>query len=455
MTKLIPRQYIPVLCVILSIVISVLDGTIMNVALPTLTEEFGIEPDTSIWIVNAYQMVIMMFLLIFSALGDIYGYRKIFLSGTFIFTVASGLCVLSINFPMLIVSRILQGIGAACVMSVNTALIRQIYPPHYLGRGMSYNAMAVAISSVAGPTIAGFILSSLSWHWLFAINLPFGIIALVLGTKYLPANIRNNKRKIDFWSCAGNALTFGLLIYAVEGFAHKESLGLITFLFIAFLVIGFLYIRKQLHTDTPLLPVDLLRIPLFTLSVTTSIGSFMAQMLAMVSLPFYLQDVMGFSPAEIGILITPWPLATFLIAPVAGRLVEKVHPGFLGAIGMLFFASGLLLLYFLPAHAGSFEIGWRIVLCGIGFGLFQTPNNFTLVSSAPAHRSGGASGMLGMARLVGQTVGTTSVAIVFTLMSHTDGAELCLLIGAIVALLAGVSSISRIGNALPATQKKK
>lgn len=164
---------------------------------------------------------------------------------------------------------------------------------------------------------------------------------------------------------------------------------------------------------------------------------------------------MGFSPAEIGILITPWPLATFLIAPVAGRLVEKVHPGFLGAIGMLFFASGLLLLYFLPAHAGSFEIGWRIVLCGIGFGLFQTPNNFTLVSSAPAHRSGGASGMLGMARLIGQTVGTTSVAIVFTLMSHTDGAELCLLIGAIVALLAGVSSISRIGNALPATQKKK
>lgn len=251
MTKLIPRQYIPVLCVILSIVMSVLDGTIMNVALPTLTKEFGIEPDTSIWIVNAYQMVIMMFLLIFSALGDIYGYRKIFLSGTFIFTVASGLCVLSINFPMLIVSRILQGIGAACVMSVNTALIRQIYPPHYLGRGMSYNAMAVAISSVAGPTIAGFILSSLSWHWLFAINLPFGIIALVLGTKYLPANIRNNKRKIDFWSCAGNALTFGLLIYAVEGFAHKESLGLITFLFIAFLVIGFLYIRKQLHTDTP------------------------------------------------------------------------------------------------------------------------------------------------------------------------------------------------------------
>ena len=173
----------------------------------------------------------------------------------------------------------------------------------------------------------------------------------------------------------------------------------------------------------------------------------MAQMLAMVSLPFYLQDVMGFSPAEIGILITPWPLATFLIAPVAGRLVEKVHPGFLGAIGMLFFASGLLLLYFLPAHAGSFEIGWRIVLCGIGFGLFQTPNNLTLVSSAPLNRSGGASGMLGMARLIGQTIGTTGVAIVFAFIPHTEGSRLCLIIGACIAFLAGLSSISRINIA--------
>ncbi len=453
MIKLIPRQYIPVISVILCIVMSVLDGTIMNVALPTLTKEFGIDPDTSIWIVNAYQMVIMMFLLIFSALGDKYGYRKIFLSGTCIFTVASGLCALSFNFSMLIASRILQGIGAACVMSVNTALIRQIYPPRILGRGMSYNAMAVAISSVAGPTIAGLILSTLSWHWIFVINLPVGILALILGIKYLPTNIRN-KRKIDFWSCAGNALTFGLFIYAVEGFAHKESMELITLMFAASLVIGFFYIRKQLKAETPLLPVDLLRIPLFTLSVTTSIGSFMAQMLTMVSLPFYLQDVMGFTPAQIGLLITPWPLATLLTAPVAGRLVEKVHPGFLGAIGMMLFSSGLLFLYFMPENAGSFEIGWRVVLCGIGFGLFQTPNNYTLISSAPARRSGGASGMLGMARLIGQTVGTTSVAIVFTLMTHTDGARLCLLIGAIVAILAGVSSISRIGNPLPAQKKK-
>ena len=156
---------------------SVLDGTLMNVALPSLTKEFDVEPNTAIWLINSYQMVIMMFLLVFATFGDIIGYRKIFLSGVVVFTVASALCALSQNFAMLVCSRILQGLGAACVMSVNTALVRLIYPPEVLGRGMSINAMAVAVSSAAGPSIAGLILSTLSWHWLFAINIPLGIIS--------------------------------------------------------------------------------------------------------------------------------------------------------------------------------------------------------------------------------------------------------------------------------------
>ncbi len=444
------RQYWMAASVVIAIVMSVLDGTIVNVALPSLTKEFGVSPDTSIWIVNAYQMVIMMFLLIFATLGDILGYKRVFLTGIALFTGASVLCVCSVHFPMLIVSRILQGIGAACVMGVNTALIRLIYPPQILGRGMSLNAMAVAVSTAAGPTVAGLILSKWTWHWLFAINIPLGILAFGLGRKFLPTAPQAGNRRIDRWSCVGNALTFGLLIYTLEGIAHHESQALIVGEIVALLLIGYGYLRRQFRTQqqglTPLLPIDLLKIPIFALSITTSICSFMAQMLAMVSLPFFLQDALHFSPIETGLLITPWPLATLLTAPLAGRLVEHYHPGILGAIGMMLFASGLFLLFFLPEGATIVAIFWRIMLCGAGFGLFQTPNNLTIVSSAPMHRSGGASGMLGMARLIGQTVGTTLVAIVFAWIPHLTGSRVCLLVGGVVALLAGISSASRLSQ---------
>lgn len=423
---------------------SVLDGTLMNVALPSLTKEFDVEPNTAIWLINSYQMVIMMFLLVFATFGDIIGYRKIFLSGVVVFTVASALCALSQNFAMLVCSRILQGLGAACVMSVNTALVRLIYPPEVLGRGMSINAMAVAVSSAAGPSIAGLILSTLSWHWLFAINIPLGIISFWIGYRMLPRSVNAKKRTVGFLDCIGNVLTFGLMIYALEGFAHHESRAIVSIAFVAFLVIGYFYLRSQLNTSAPLLPVDLLKIPIFARSIMTSVSSFMAQMLAMVSLPFFFQDAMHFTPVEIGVLLTPWPIATMVTAPLAGHLVERYHPGILGAVGMCVFSVGLFSLYFLSEDSTIVDIFWRVMICGAGFGLFQTPNNLTIMSSAPMERSGGASGMLGMARLCGQTVGTTAVAIVFAIIPHTDGARLCLLLAALMALVAGTASISRV-----------
>lgn len=438
------KKYFPVVSVIIVIIMSVLDGTLMNVALPSLTKEFDVEPNTAIWLINSYQMVIMMFLLVFATFGDIIGYRKIFLSGVVVFTVASALCALSQNFAMLVCSRILQGLGAACVMSVNTALVRLIYPPEVLGRGMSINAMAVAVSSAAGPSIAGLILSTLSWHWLFAINIPLGIISFWIGYRMLPRSSNAKKRTVGFLDCIGNVLTFGLMIYALEGFAHHESRAIVSIAFVAFLVIGYFYLRSQLNTSAPLLPVDLLKIPIFARSIMTSVSSFMAQMLAMVSLPFFFQDAMHFTPVEIGVLLTPWPIATMVTAPLAGRLVERYHPGILGAVGMCVFSVGLFSLYFLSEDSTIVDIFWRVMICGAGFGLFQTPNNLTIMSSAPMERSGGASGMLGMARLCGQTVGTTAVAIVFAIIPHTDGARLCLLLAALMALVAGTASISRV-----------
>lgn len=453
-TTFIPRQYFAVIAVLLAIMMSVLDGTIMNIALPTLARNFDVTPSTVIWIVNAYQLVITMTLLSFASLGDIYGYRRIFLIGISIFVSASLACALSTSFWMLTVTRIIQGIGAACVMSVNTALIRLIYPPQVLGRGMGVNAMVVAVSAAAGPSIAGSILMFGSWHWLFAINIPLGLTALLIGYRLLPHNPPVEQRlKFDKISAVANALTFGLLIYSLDGFAHSENYRLIGILLILLIIIGIFFIRRQLKLKTPILPVDLFRIPIFSLSITTSISSFTAQMLALVSLPFFMQNILGYSAVKIGLLLTPWPLATIITAPLAGRLVERIHPGLLGGIGMGVFVTGLFMLYLLPPHPEEWNIIWRMALCGIGFGLFQTPNNVTIVSSAPRQRSGAASGMLGTARLLGQTLGTTLVALIFRMFSEEHRSQTCLFIAILFGIGAGIASCLRLTQQNPQSRK--
>lgn len=451
----IPKQYFAVVAVLLAIMMSVLDGTIMNIALPTLAHDFDVTPSSAIWIVNAYQLVITMTLLSFASLGDIYGYRRIFLIGISIFVASSTACALSDSFWMLTVFRIVQGFGAACVMSVNTALIRLIYPPQILGRGMGVNAMVVAVSAAAGPSIAGSILALGSWHWLFVINIPLGLAALIIGHRLLPHNPPAEKRhKFDKISAIANALTFGLLIYSLDGFAHSENRRFIGLQIVLLIIIGIYFIRRQLKQTAPILPVDLLRIPIFTLSIGTSITSFTAQMLAMVSLPFFMQNVLHYNAVEIGLLLTPWPLVTILTAPIAGRLVERVHPGLLGGMGMAIFAAGLFSLYLLPDHPAEWDIVWRMALCGMGFGLFQTPNNVTIVSSAPAERSGGASGMLGTARLLGQTLGTTFVALMFRMFPEGHRAQACLFLAIFFAIGAGIVSCIRMTQASPAGKRQ-
>lgn len=449
-----PRRIRAVIAASLALIMSVLDANIVNVALPTLSKEFGISPSLTIWVVNAYQLAITVSLLSFSSLGDIFGYRRVFLGGVVVFCFTSLMCALSSSFWMLTVSRVLQGFGAAAITSVNTAQLRTIYPKKFLGRGMGINAMVVAVSAVAGPSVASAILSWGSWHWLFAINIPLGVLALVMGMIYLPTKKFRSKRKFDKISCIANALTFGLLIYSLEGFAHHERTDFLILQLVLLGVVGFFYIRRQLHQDAPLLPVDLLKIPIFALSVVTSVCSFTAQMLALVALPFYLQNVLGRTDIATGLLLTPWPVATLFTAPLAGYLVERIHAGILGCVGMLIFATGLYLLAVIPPSPSDVDIIWRMLLCGAGFGLFQTPNNSTILSSAPVNRSGGASGMIGTARLLGQTLGATLVALLFSLVPHEKSTSASLLLGAVFAVAAAVVSCLRLSQQMPLGREK-
>lgn len=452
--NIIPKPYFAMAAVLLAIMMAVLDITIINVALPTFSRDFHVTPSDTIWIVNAYQIAVTTTLLPFASLGEIHGYRRMFMIGIIVFMIASALCVLSGSFWMLIASRVVQGLGSSCIMSVNTALIRLIYPPERLGRGMGANAMVVAVSTAAGPSIAGTILSFGSWHWLFAINIPIGLATLVISYRTLPHNPESGHlRKFDKSGAVANMVFFGLLICVLEGLAHNGDIRLVTFQTVLLLVFGTMFIRRQLKEATPVLPVDLMKIPIFSLSIGASVISFTAQMLAMTSLPFFMQDMLGYSAGKTGLLLTPWPVATILTAPVAGRLVERIHPGLLGGIGMFIFSLGLFTLYLLPPAPEGWNIAWRMALCGVGIGLFQTPNNVTIVSSAPARRSGGASGMLGTARLLGQTLGATLVALLFHVFLGETQAEACLLAALFFGFSAGAVSCMRMTQTSPVKRK--
>lgn len=450
-----PRRLGAIVAVAFGVSLSVIDSVIANVALPTLAAEFGTSSANSVWIVNAYQLALITTLLIFSNLGDILGYRRIYISGLVLFTVASAGCALSTTFASLIAWRAVQGIGAAAITSVNTTLIRIIYPRRMLARGMGINATVVAVSSVAGPSVAAAILSVTTWHWLFAVNLPVGLIAFTLSSRFLPQNpVKVEGRRFDWRSGVMCALTFGLVMACVEGYSHGMALHVWFVLAAVAAVVAWRFVTDQLRKPMPILPFDLLRIPIFSLSIVTSICSFTAQMLAMVSLPFILQHSMGYDAVSTGLIFTAWPMVIMVVAPLAGVLAERTHAGYLGLTGLLIMTFGLVMLGLLPSSPMDFDIIWRLVLCGMGFGLFQSPNNSIMIASAPQHRSGSASGMLATARLTGQTMGAALVAFFF----HWHGGETTmtpLFVAAAFAFFGAMLSASRIHLPLPEGLRRK
>ena len=439
-----PRIYYAMVATFSGLFLAVLDGTICNVALPSISEDLQVASSDSIWIINAFQLVIMMTLLPFSSLGELFGYKRIYLFGVAVFTVGSLFCSLTATLPLLVVARVFQGIGAAMIMSVNTSLVRIIYPKRHLGKGVGLNATVVAIASVAGPTLAAAILSVASWPWLFAINVPVGIITFYLGQKYLPANpTRVLGRRFKWKEALFNALTFGLLIGCIEAYSHDVSHTTILAGAVCLLFVGVQYVRMQLHDKYPMLPFDLLKIPVFSLSVVTSVLSFTSQMLAMVAMPFLLVNTFHYEAVGTGLLMTSWPLVIVFVAPMAGWLVGKVHPGILGGIGLTIMSAGCFLLAFVPVDTTPLGLVWRLMLCGLGFGFFQSPNNHMLLSSAPPHRTGSASGMLATARLLGQTTGAALVALLFHLFGDTAPHDAMLLAG-VLTLCGAFSSVTRL-----------
>src|SRR6516225_3559049 len=402
----VPRRYWAIAAIALAITMSVLDSTIVNVALPTIARELHATSAASIWVIKAYQLAILLILLPLASLGEIVGYRRVSQAGLAVFTLASLGCAFAPNLLALSLARVVQGIGAAGIMSVNGALVRHTYPHRSLGRALGINA-------------------------------PLGAAAIAIALWALPDSERT-PRRLNIAGAALYAAAMGLLLTGLQTLAHRAAVLLALAQVGVGAVFAWLLVRHERPRAAPLVPFDLLRIRSFTLSVLTSMCSFSAQMAALVALPFEIQRL-GHSAVETGLFITPWPAALAIAAPLAGRLADRYPAGLLGGLGLLTLATGLALLGLYPATGDATGVLWRMALCGAGFGFFQAPNNRAIIGAAPRRRSGAAGGMLAAARLIGQTIGAAAVAILFHAYGEAGSTSAILLAACLARTVAAVS----------------
>ena len=419
-----------------------LDISIIYTALPAIAQGLGVSAAASVWVVNAYQLAMVAAVLPMAALGEKIGHRRMHLAGVTVFTLASLVCGLAWSLPTLVAARVLQGLGAAATVSVTTALVRFIYPPRQLGRGLGLYAFIVSVSFAIGPTLASAILTLADWHWLFLLALPLGLCTLMLGRRFLPLTARS-PHAFDPIAAVLSATMFALFTFALGQAAHGAAWPLVGALLGGAAASGVLLLRRQAGHPAPILAVDLLRLPVFALSAATAVLSFIAQALAFVSLPFLFHTVMGWSQMATGLLMTPWPVVLSILSVPAGRLSERWPAGLLGGGGLLVLGVGLGLLARLAPDATALDISWRMALCAAGFALFQSPNMNALMTSAPAARSGGASGIVATCRMLGQAIGVALAAACFRL-SADQGPAMALWTGCAAALLASAASLLRL-----------
>lgn len=436
------ERSLAMLAIILGIFTAVMDTVVVTVVLPVLAEAFRNDASAIVWVVLLHQFVTTISLFPLGALGDRIGYRVVFCGGAALLTVASLAAGSSGSLPTLLVARVFQALGSSAMMSSYLALVRFSYPKAQLGRAIGATTLTVALASAAGPTIAAAIISVATWHWLFLLNIPIGIAVVVLGLATLPAAGKTD-RPFDIVGSALNAVTVGAIVLAIHSFGQSAPLPVLAVeAAVAGVLIAFL-VRHQLAQAHPILPVDLMRIPIVRMSTIAAALVYVVQGLCYVVLPFRLVDEFGVSIGTLGVIMASWPLGVAALAPVAGRLAERHPPGTIGSAGLACLLVGLALVLMLPAGFALPDALWRMFMCGAGFGLFQASNSVAIINNAPPDRSGGAGATQGAARLVGQTVGAATAGALFGL-AHAIATSLGLQIAILFATAALVVSAMRI-----------
>ncbi|WP_413739113.1 MFS transporter [Sodalis sp. RH21] len=407
---------------------AVFDGSMVNIALPQIARALDVSAGAAVWVANGYLLSAAMTLAIFAALAARIGFRALFTLGLAVFVLASLGCALSTSLGMLIVMRLLQGIGGAATLSIAPAILRSVFPNRLLGRILGLNALLIAACTAIAPIFGGTLLSAMSWRWLFAINIPLGIIAVMLTLRVISGQRAAAREPFDFAGAILSAAMLGALIMAADTFSRPGAgklspamLATAVAYGLTAVIAGLAFIRRQRRAPKPLLPLGMFACARFSLAALTSLASFVSQGITFVALPFLFQSVYGYSAFMSALLFTPWPIGIVLAAPRAGRLADRYSPAIISTVGLCLFAVGLALLAQLPPRAQEWDIGVRGLLCGIGFGCFQSPNNREILSNASRENSGYASGVLAIMRTFGQCLGAALVGAILSAYGLSDG----------------------------------
>ncbi|TCS84432.1 MFS transporter [Tepidibacillus fermentans] len=392
-----------------------LDSSVVNIALPEISQYFHASLGTVEWVVMSYLLVISSLLLTYGRLGDMYGHKKIYTLGFVIFTLGSLLNALSPNILSLIFFRAVQAIGAGMMMSMGPAIITDIAPPNERGKFMGVTAVSVSVALATGPVLGGFLTTHFGWPSIFYINLPIGIIGYIWANRVIPQSKRKDRQQFDI---LGALILFLALISILFSLSYTEKWGWKDPIILSLLALGlvflFTFVLIEKRVKDPMVDLSIFQNRLFSIGNLSSLLSFIAQFSVILLMPFYLQQLRGYEPSQAGLLFIPMPLTTLIVAPISGIISDRIDARYISSLGMGITAFGLWQLSQLNANSSHFTIVIAMITIGLGSGMFQTPNNSAIMGSVPKTRLGIASSMLATMRNLGMVLGVAISGAIFT-----------------------------------------
>ncbi|MEW5718954.1 MAG: DHA2 family efflux MFS transporter permease subunit [Chloroflexota bacterium] len=393
--------------------LATLDGSIVNIALPTLERELHTQFAVVQWVVLGYLLTIVTLMLSIGRLADMIGKKWLYLAGVIVFTLGSMLCGTAPRVEILIAFRALQAVGAAMMVALGAAILTEVFPATERGMVLGLSSLMVSLGSISGPTVGGLILGITTWHWIFYVNVPVGVVGMLLVARFVPVTRPPGGQKFDFAGAVtlgGSLLTLllGLSISQKNGFADPVVLSLL----IAFIVLIVEFVFIETRVAQPIIDLQLFRNALFSVNLVTGYMVFVASAGTVLLMPFFLQNVLQLEPKTAGLMLTTVPLAMGASAPIAGTLSDRFGTRPLTVIGLAILVGGYTLVSTLNEHAQILTYVLCFLPIGVGMGIFNSPNNSAIMGAAPRHRLGVASGLLSLTRNIGQTTG---MAIIGTL----------------------------------------
>ena len=414
-TAIYQKKYRFLLVSALSAFLGTLDSSIVNVSLPTLSRDFSVPIDIVAWVVLAYALAVTSTLLLVGRLAAKKGYRFVYMTGLILFTCGSLLCALAGTIWHLVGSRVLQGVGASFMMASGPALVTRAFPANERGKAIGLLGTVVGVGLMTGPPLGGFIVTTIGWHWIFLINIPMGVFGFIYVSRLLKIIPPDDPvTEINYGNWILQALgVIGLLLFLNRINSPDWPQQTLYFVLAVSLIClaGFLW--RETHTDHPLVGLSIFRYKQFSIALSAMTLSFTCTASWLVLIPFYLEDVIGLLPSQVGLVLMTIPICTALVAPISGRISDAIGYRLLTTLGLTTVFAGTIWISTLDQNASRLEVVIRLIVVGVGAGMFQSPNSSAMMSGVPRSVLGIASSLLGISRNLAITGGVAVSTAIF------------------------------------------